>query len=238
MTLAEAETYRDNPFDVTKVWSHKEFPLIPVGKLTLDRNPENYFAEVEQIAFSPGHLVPGIEASPDKMLQGRIFSYSDTQRYRLGTNYLQLPVNCPYKVASYQRDGASCFNNQKGAPNYYPNSFSGPEQNKALSEQPIVLTGDAMRYDSGDEDNFTQCGIFFRETLTEQGRSNLIENLSGNLINAADFIQDRAVTNFSKCDADYGRRLRDALNLLKAQKNVRTKMNKLTELISIQINFF
>jgi catalase len=223
MTLSQAETHRDNPFDVTKVWSHKEFPLIPVGKLTLNRNPENYFAEVEQIAFSPGHLVPGIEASPDKMLQGRIFSYSDTQRYRLGTNYLQLPVNCPYKVANYQRDGVSCMNNQGGAPNYFPNSFSGPQHNVALSEQAITLTGDAKRYDSGDEDNFTQCGTFFRETLTEQGRSNLIENMSGHLIDAADFLQDRAVTNFGKCDADYGRRLREALNTLKVQKNVSRK---------------
>lgn len=105
MTVQEAEKLSFNPFDVTKVWSHKEFPLIPVGKLVLDRNPKNYFAEVEQIAFAPSHLIPGVEASPDKMLQGRLFSYADTQRHRLGANYLQIPVNCPYKTRNYQRDG-------------------------------------------------------------------------------------------------------------------------------------
>ena len=105
MTIDEAEKLRFNPFDVTKVWSHKEFPLIPVGRLVLNRNPKNYFAEVEQLAFAPSHLVPGVEASPDKMLQGRLFSYADTHRHRLGANYLQIPVNCPYKTRNYQRDG-------------------------------------------------------------------------------------------------------------------------------------
>ncbi|CAL1265604.1 unnamed protein product, partial [Larinioides sclopetarius] len=107
MTFEQARTWRFNPFDVTKVWPQKEFPLIEVGKLVLNRNPTNYFAEVEQIAFTVSNLVPGIEPSPDKMLQGRLFSYADTQKYRLGTNYLQLPVNCPYRVRprNYQRDG-------------------------------------------------------------------------------------------------------------------------------------
>lgn len=128
MTFEQAEKHKYNPFDVTKVWSQKEFPLIPVGRMTLDRNPNNYFAEVEQAAFAPSHLVPGIEPSPDKMLQGRLFSYADTHRHRLGPNYLQLPVNCPYRVSvkNYQRDGPMTFNdNQAGAPNYYPNSFEG-----------------------------------------------------------------------------------------------------------------
>lgn len=226
MTPEQAEKHRDNPFDVTKVWSHKDFPLIDVGKLTLNRNPKNYFAEVEQIAFAPSHLVPGIEASPDKMLQGRIFSYADTQRYRLGTNYLQLPVNCPFKVRNYQRDGSANYNNQDDAPNYFPNSFSGPQHNPAkYNECPIQVTGDIKRYDSGDEDNFTQVGIFWRETLDEQMRCNLIENMSGHLINAADFLQVRAVNNFTKCDADYGRRLQQALNELKAKKLSLKKSN-------------
>ncbi|PRD24340.1 UNVERIFIED_CONTAM: Catalase [Trichonephila clavipes] len=114
MTFEEAANFRFNPFDVTKVWPQKEFPLIEVGKFVLNRNPKNYFAEVEQIAFSVASLVPGIEASPDKMLQGRLFSYSDTQRYRLGTNYLQLPVNCPYRVRprNYERDGEMTIQNQ------------------------------------------------------------------------------------------------------------------------------
>lgn len=112
MTFEQAEKTPFNPFDVTKVWPQGDFPLIPVGKFVLDRNPTNYFAEVEQIAFSPAHFVPGIDASPDKMLQGRLFSYSDTHRHRLGPNYLQLPVNCPFKVRNFQRDGFMCYDNQ------------------------------------------------------------------------------------------------------------------------------
>lgn len=128
MTFDDAERVKFNPFDLTKIWSQKDYPLMPVGKMTLDRNPNNYFAEVEQAAFAPSHLVPGIEASPDKMLQGRLFSYADTHRHRLGANYLQLPVNCPYKVGvkNYQRDGPmNSSDNQAGAVNYFPNSFDG-----------------------------------------------------------------------------------------------------------------
>lgn len=226
MTIEQAEKLSFNPFDITKVWSHHDFPLIQCGRLTLNRNPKNYFAEVEQIAFSPSHMVPGIEASPDKMLQGRIFSYADTQRHRLGANYLQIPVNCPFKVNNYQRDGPqNISDNGGGMPNYYPNSFSGPEHNKIYNETPITLTGDAKRYDTGDEDNFSQCGLFWRNVLNEQEKSNLISNMSGNLSNAAEFIQDRAVVNFSKCDADFGRRLRDALNEIKSKRNVTKKSN-------------
>lgn len=128
MTFDDAERVKFNPFDLTKIWPQKDYPLMPVGKMTLDRNPNNYFAEVEQAAFAPSHLVPGIEASPDKMLQGRLFSYADTHRHRLGANYLQLPVNCPYKVSvkNYQRDGPmNSSDNQAGAVNYFPNSFEG-----------------------------------------------------------------------------------------------------------------
>jgi len=224
MTVQEAEKHRFNPFDVTKVWSHKEFPLIPVGRLVLNRNPKNYFAEVEQIAFAPSHLIPGIEASPDKMLQGRLFSYADTHRHRLGANYLQIPVNCPYKARNYQRDGPQTFtDNQAGAPNYYPNSFSGPEHNQVHLEVPITLTGDAKRYDSGNEDNFTQVGLFWNNVLNEQARNNLIENMSSHLIDAAEFIQERAVNNFTKCDPEYGRRLREALDKIKARRSMATK---------------
>nr|XP_040570523.1 catalase-like isoform X2 [Lepeophtheirus salmonis] len=129
MTMDEADTIDFDPFDLTKVWSHKTFPLIEVGQLVLNRNPSNYFAEVEQIAFSPGNLIPGIEASPDKMLQGRILTYSDAHRYRVGTNYTQIPVNSPHqcRANNYQRDGLMCINNQGKGPNYYPNSFSGPK---------------------------------------------------------------------------------------------------------------
>merc|ERR1719204_893477 len=136
-----------NPFDLTKVWPHADFPLIPVGKLTLNRNPRNYFAEVEQIAFSPAHLVPGIEPSPDKMLQGRLFSYNDTHRHRLGANWDQIPVNCPYRAGArnYQRDGPMTVSgNQEGAPNYFPNSFSGPNVNKKWTPHSEHVSGDVV----------------------------------------------------------------------------------------------
>lgn len=147
MTPKQAAACKFNPFDLTKVWPHSEYPLIKVGKLVLNRNPENYFAEVEQIAFSPAHMVPGIGPSPDKMLQGRLFSYTDTHRHRLGPNYLQLPVNCPFKVRNYQRDGFACYNNQGAAPNYHPNSFDGPTSDpvaKAL-DKPFTVSGEAYR---------------------------------------------------------------------------------------------
>ncbi|XP_055379055.1 catalase [Condylostylus longicornis] len=225
MTYEQAKTHKYNPFDLTKIWSHKEFPLIPVGKLVLDRNPSNYFAEVEQIAFSPAHLVPGIEASPDKMLQGRLFSYSDTHRHRLGANYLQLPVNCPYRVSTknYQRDGPSTFtDNQGGAPNYYPNSFGGPAEcprAKKLMEIPEPLTGDVLRISSGDtEDNFSQVTDFWTKVLNEDERKRLVSNIAGHLSNASAFIQERAVKNFSKVHADFGRQLTEQLKLNKSSK--------------------
>merc|ERR1719270_1994461 len=159
MTYEEAENWEFNPFDLTKVWPHGEFPLRQVGKLIFNRNPKNYFAEVEQLTFSPAHLVPGIEPSPDKMLQGRLFSYNDTQRHRLGANYNQIPVNCPYraKTRNYQRDGPmTVTDNQAGAPNYYPNSFSGPTSNSQYKEHVSHVSGDVARWNSANEDNFTQ----------------------------------------------------------------------------------
>ena len=116
-------------FSSLKIWFENEFPLIPVGRLTLNRNPSDYFTEIEQAAFSPAHMIPGVEASPDKMLQGRLFAYGDTHRHRLGANYRQIPVNQPrVNVTNYQRDGPMRIENQAGAPNYFPNSFQGPEE--------------------------------------------------------------------------------------------------------------
>ncbi|XP_078582866.1 catalase-like [Branchiostoma floridae x Branchiostoma japonicum] len=221
MTFEEAEKFRFNPFDLTKIWPQGEFPLIPVGKMVLNRNPKNYFAEVEQIAFSPIHMVPGIEASPDKMLQGRLFSYSDTHRHRLGSNYLQIPVNCPYRarVTNYQRDGPQCVDdNQAGAPNYYPNSFSGPEQNETITPPAIKATGDLQRYNTADEDNFTQVGTFWRNVLSEYDREHLVDNLASHMTAAQEFLQKRAVKNFSQCDPEYGRRLQEKLDKYNAAK--------------------
>lgn len=138
MPEREAANYRFDVFDITKIWPHTDYPLVPVGKLTLNRNPENYFAETEQSAFSPSHLVPGIEPSNDKMLQGRLFSYPDTHRHRLGGNYDQIPINCPYRarVHNTQRDGFMVVNGNQGSePNYEPNTVNhiSEDRSKAWS---------------------------------------------------------------------------------------------------------
>lgn len=215
MTFAEAEKWRFNPFDLTKVWPHKEFPLRPVGKMVLDKNPSNYFADVEQSAYSPAHMVPGIEASPDKMLQGRLFSYNDTHRHRLGANFNQIPVNCPYrtKVRHYERDGPMTVDgNQGGAPNYFPNSFSGPQDQKKFLETGFKISGDVARYNSADEDNFTQVGIFFREVLDDGERERLVDNIASHLCNAQTFLQERVVKNYSQADPNFGKMLQERLN--------------------------
>ena len=127
MPVAEAEGYRFNPFDLTKVWPHADYPPVTIGRMVLNRNPENYFAEVEQAAFEPSNMVPGIEPSPDKMLLGRLFSYPDTHRYRIGPNYLQLPINQPKsEVNSYNKDGAMRYRHSADQPVYAPNSYGGP----------------------------------------------------------------------------------------------------------------
>eukprot|EP00088_Acartia_fossae_P018757 TRINITY_DN2085_c0_g1_i11.p1 TRINITY_DN2085_c0_g1~~TRINITY_DN2085_c0_g1_i11.p1 ORF type:complete len:519 (+),score=128.42 TRINITY_DN2085_c0_g1_i11:32-1558(+) len=215
MTFEEAEKFEFNPFDLTKVWPHGDFPLIPVGKLVLNRNPTNYFAEVEQIAFSPAHLVPGIEPSPDKMLQGRLFSYNDTHRHRLGTNWDQIPVNCPYRsrIRNMQRDGPmNVSGNQHGGPNYFPNSFSGPTTNRVWAQKTIQITGDVSRYNSADEDNFTQVGYFWRDVLNEEERERLVDNIASHLCNAQQFIQERAIRNFASADPEYGRRIKENID--------------------------
>ncbi|CAL1538523.1 unnamed protein product [Lymnaea stagnalis] len=214
MTVEEAEEFRFNPYDLTKIWPHSEFPLIPVGRMVLNRNPKNYFTDVEQIAFSPAHLVPGVEPSPDKMLQGRLYSYTDTHRHRLGSNYLQIPVNCPYntKVTNYQRDGPQCVtDNQGGAPNYFPNSFTGPEDITASLESKFKISGDVQRYNSADEDNFTQVGTFWNKVLSPAEQSRLVENIVDHLKDAQDFIQKRAVGNFTQVDPEFGRRVKEGL---------------------------
>jgi catalase len=216
MTVAEAETVKFNPFDLTKVWPHNTYPLIPVGKLVLDRNPKNYFAEVEQIAFSPAYMVPGIEPSPDKMLQGRLFSYADTHRHRLGANYMQLPVNCPFAVRNYQRDGPQTLNsNQEGAPNYFPNSFSGPQEcPRAERLAPKYnVSGDVYRYDSATtEDNVGQATVFYSDILNAEEKTRLVSNIVGHLKDAAGFIQDRAVKNFTQVHPDLGSRIAKGLS--------------------------
>jgi catalase len=141
MPEAEAKTYQWNPFDLTKVWSHKDYPLIDVGIMELNVVPKNYFADVEQSAFAPAHVVDGISYSPDKMLQGRILSYPDAHRYRLGANYEQIPVNrCPFAVNNFERDGSMRIDGNGGeGPNYFPNSFDGIQADPAYRQLPIEL---------------------------------------------------------------------------------------------------
>lgn len=223
MTPEQAAAAKFNPFDLTKIWPQSEYPLKPVGKLVLNKNPTNYFAEIEQIAFSPSHMIPGIEPSPDKMLLARLFAYDDTHRHRLGANYLQLGVNRPSKARNFQRDGPQTIDNQGDAPNYHPNSFGGPDDDERARALTSVynVTGDVKRYDSGDEDNYSQAKIFYQKVLDAEAQKRLIDNISGHLKDAADFIQERAIKNFSQVDATFGRKLAEGL---KAQKHIHANL--------------
>ena len=206
MPEADADKTWYNPFDLTKVWPHGDYPLIEVGIVELNRNPDNYFAEVEQSSFSPANQVPGISHSPDKMLQFRIFSYADAHRYRLGVNYETLPVNqarCP--VHSYHRDGAMRFDgNDGGAVNYEPNSFNGPAEDHAYVEPMLKVDGDAGRYNHReDNDDYTQPGNLFRLMTPEQQRR-LIGNLVRAMTPVPKEIQLRQIGHFLKADPAYG----------------------------------
>jgi len=218
MPYEEAFTYRCNPFDITKIWSHKDYPLHEVGRLVLNRNPTNYHAEVEQSAFSPSRLIPGIEPSPDKMLQGRLFSYPDTQYHRLGPNFMQIPINCPYaaRVANHQRDGWMCVtSNQGAAPNYEPNSFGGPSEvgpDAALA--PFPVEGEARRYPySHPNDDFVQAGNLYRDVMSAQDKTNLVNNIVDHMKHARHDIQVRQVKNFLRADREYGTRVAEGLKL-------------------------
>jgi catalase len=185
MPEKDADTYRFDVFDVTKVWPQSDYPLVPVGKVVLNKNPENYFAETEQAAFAPTNLVPGIEPSNDKMLQGRLFSYPDTHRHRLGANFDQIPINCPYRarVANYQRDGPATVDGNKGSVvNYEPNSFSGPVEDPTKKWAAQAVTGHTGRFQhSHPNDNYEQPRVLFRKVMSETDRQHLIENIVGSL---------------------------------------------------------
>jgi catalase len=215
MPEADAATYRINPFDLTKVWPHADYPLIDVGILELNRNPDNYFAEVEQSAFNPANVVPGIGFSPDRMLQGRLFSYGDTQRYRLGVNHGLLPVNkprCPFHSA--HRDGAMRSDANGGAePNYEPNGRGGPRDNPALAEPPLheAFGGTVARYDHRvDDDYYSQPGALYR-LMTDAQREALVGNMARHMTGVDADIRQRAVEHFTRVDAEYGARLARAL---------------------------
>jgi catalase len=181
MPFDEATDYRFNPFDLTKVWPHGDYPPITIGKITLNRNPENYFAEIEQAAFEPANFVPGIGPSPDKMLQGRLFSYPDTHRHRIGTNYLQLPVNRPKSpVHSYNKDGAMRHTNP-GDPVYAPNSVGGPAADPELwGGDTYQVTGEIMRSANtlhAADDDYGQPRALWEQVMTETDQEHLVANI-------------------------------------------------------------
>ncbi|MFM1653287.1 catalase KatA [Brevibacillus sp. B_LB10_24] len=215
MPLEDANTYRFDPFDVTKVWSQKDYPLIEVGRMVLNRNPENYFAEVEQATFSPGTLVPGIDVSPDKMLQGRLFAYADAHRYRVGANHQALPINRPRnQVNNYQRDGQMRFDDNGGSSVYYePNSFGGPTESPAHKAHAYPVSGmaDSVAYDK--DDHYTQAGDLYR-LLSEEERTRLIQNIVNSMKPVEkDEIKLRQIRHFYKADPEYGRRIAEGLGL-------------------------
>ncbi|QMV67148.1 catalase [Sphingobacterium paramultivorum] len=184
MTYEQAKNFRWNPFDITKTWPQQEYPLIEVGYFELNQIPANYFRDVEQAAFSPSNVIDGIGFSPDKMLQGRILSYPDAQRYRIGSNYQDLPVNaCPFMVNNYHRDGAMKFTDNGGAsPNYFPNSFDGNYEDPVYKTKPYQLESNTVAHferNENDDDHYTQPGILFDRVMSEQDRLNTISNIVG-----------------------------------------------------------
>ncbi|RZC41576.1 Catalase-rel domain containing protein, partial [Asbolus verrucosus] len=214
MTPKQAEECPFDPFDITKTWPQKQFPLKRVGKIILNRNPVNFFAEIEQLAFSAANLTPGIGASPDRFLQGRLFSYDDTHRYRLGVNYQQLPVNCPFRVCNFQRDGLEVVNNQGAAPNYHPNSFGGPEVDPGAASwtaPPRTVSGEMNYFDRSDEDNYSQARTLYKDVLDDGGRARLIENLADTLKLTKEKIRNRAIANFAQVDNDFADRLKQKI---------------------------
>lgn len=214
MTPEQAKAFPFNPFDLTKVWPHRDYPLIDVGTLELNQIPKNYFADVEQSAFAPAHVVDGIGYSPDKMLQGRLLSYPDAHRYRLGANYEQIPVNrCPYMVSNYERDGAMSVNgNGEDSPNYFPNSFDDiyvDESYKEPAQQLDSTVADWFdRNGENDNDHYTQPGLLFNKVMNDYDRHNLVSNIVGAMSGISgpkrDLIINRQLCHFFRADPKLG----------------------------------
>ena len=216
MPEKDAASYRFNPFDLTKVWPHADYPLIDVGVMELNRNPKNYFAEVEQLAFTPAAVVPGISFSPDKMLQSRLFSYGDAQRYRLGVNHHQIPVNapkCPFH--SYHRDGTMRVDDNNGAEiGYEPNSKGALQEQPDFREPPLALSGSADHWNHReDDDYYSQPAALFR-LMTPAQQQVLFDNTARSVGGASKAIQQRHIDNCTKADAAYGAGVAAALQRL------------------------
>lgn len=216
MPEAEAESQPFNPFDLTKVWPHADFPLIEVGVMELNRNADNYFAQIEQLAFSPSNKVPGIGFSPDKMLQARVFSYADAHRYRLGTHYEALPVNAPRcPVHHYHKDGQmNFFGGRTGAVDafYEPNSVPGAAvEDPSVAEPPLRISGDAARWNHRDgNDDYAQPRALHDKVMTEAERARLYANIAEAMAGVPEEIVDRALVHFDRVSADYGNGIRAA----------------------------
>jgi catalase len=218
MPYDEARSYRFNPFDLTKVWPHSDYPLIPVARMTLNKNPDNFFAQIEQAAFSPGNVVPGIGLSPDKMLLGRAFAYNDAQRNRIGTNFHQLPVNRPRgpSVDTYMFDGQMAYEHSGAQPVYAPNS-----EGRAWSDGPAALEeswavdGEMVRsaYElHAEDDDFTQPGTLVREVFDDGQRDRLVEQVSGSLLGGVRSpVLERAFEYWKSIDPDVGKRIEEAV---------------------------
>jgi len=215
MTQDQAKSVKFNPFDLTKTWSHKEFPLIDVGVMTLNENPKNYFNEVEQAAFSPSNIVPGISFSPDKMLQARIFSYPDAQRYRIGTHYAQLSVNRPISEINTYITGGAMNNGMYELDDkayYEPNSFGGGKEDRSLLEPDINLEGAMQRHDhrAEDQDYYSQPRALF-VLMNDSQRSQLFSNIAESMASVSEAIKERAIGHFEQISPEYANGVRAAL---------------------------
>jgi catalase len=216
MSYEDAKTYRFNPFDLTKVWPHADYPLIKVGTHTLNRNPENFFAQIEQAAFSPANTVPGIAISPDKMLMARVFSYPDAQRYRVGTNYNEIPVNAPHAAAihNYSQDGAARHSfKSPTAPVYAPNSFGGPVADPDRAAEGVWETDGGLVHAAAtlhsEDSDFGQAGTLYREVFSDEAKSRFLATLIGqrNSLTVPE-IKERFFEYWTNVDADLGAKLR------------------------------
>jgi catalase len=217
MPFEDAASYRFNPFDLTKVWPHADYPPITIGRMVLDRNPENHFAEVDQAGFAPSRLVPGIGLSPDKMLMGRVFSYHDTHLHRIGANYEQLPINAPRcPVHSYNKDGAMTFRHNGSQPVYSPNSYGGPVADPS-KELPTwaVEAGELGRYayeKHADDDDFVQPRALYRDVMSATDREHLVTNIVAHAsAGVSGPIQQRVIGYWTDVDPELGARVATGL---------------------------
>jgi catalase len=217
MPFAEGRTYRFNPFDLTKVWPHGDYPLVEVGRMTLDRNPTDYHSEIEQLAVEPSNLVPGIGPSPDKMLLGRMFSYPDAHRYRIGANYNQLPVNAPKSpVHSYSKDGAMRYVNVSD-PVYAPNSKGGPKADTGRYGEPAGWHTDGQMVRSAytlhtDDDDWSQAAALVREVMDDAGRDRLVSNIVRHLLDGVtEPVLERAFEYWRNVDKELGQRVEEGV---------------------------